>query len=346
MGRRPSARPRRRPIGFTLVELLVVIAIIGMLIGLLLPAVNSARESARRLQCQNNLKQLVLACHTFENASGSLPLLYSSSNQLGWITQILPYFELQSLSKQYNLAQPWFDASNAAAVAQRINTLECPSSPVVHLYTATDPGFAGQSANPLTTFTVAGTDYFAICGASTTTTVKAPSTIPAGYFYAYPNAPSSIDLSGAFGPQGTTPRPYQLAKISDGLSNTIMISEMSGRPYLYLAGGRQVPTANFPSYVSASSEEVPTNMPLDYGWGAWAHNNNFSVGTWSSDGTMQGGPSAINCSNYRGVFSFHSGGAYGGFADGSVRLLANDMSPVVFFALVTARAGDVTPGEF
>ena len=125
-----------------------------------------------------------------------------------------------------------------------------------------------------------------------------------------------------------------------------MISEMSGRPWLYLAGGRQVPVANFPSYVSASSEDVNTDMPLDYGWGAWAHNNNFSVGTWSSDGTMQGGPNAINCSNYRGVFSFHSAGAYGGFADGSVRLLASEMSPALFFALVTARAGDITPEEF
>ncbi len=352
LGRYPSVRPRKSPFhctlsgGFTLVELLVVIAIIGMLIGLLLPAVNSAREAGRRMQCQNNLKQLVLACHTFENESRVLPLLYSSSTQLGWITQILPYLELQSLSKQYNRGQPWFDASNAAAVSQRISTLECPSSPVPHIYTATDPGFAGQSASPLTTFTVASTDYFAICGASSTTTVKAPSTIPPGYFYVYPNAPSSTDLSGAFGPQSTTPTPYQLAKITDGTSNTVMISEMSGRPWLYLAGGRQVPVANFPSYVSASSEDVNTDMPLDYGWGAWAHNNNFSVGTWSSDGTMQGGPNAINCSNYRGVFSFHSAGAYGGFADGSVRLLASGMSPALFFALVTARAGDITPEEF
>jgi type II secretory pathway pseudopilin PulG len=325
---------------------LVVIAIIGTLIGLLLPAVNSAREAGRRMQCQNNLKQLVLACHTFENASGALPLLYSSSTQLGWIPQILPYLELQSLSKQYNFAQPWFDASNAAAVSQRVGTLECPSSPVRHVYTATDPGFAGESANPLTTFTVAGTDYFAICGASATTTAKAPSTIPAGYFYAYPNAPSSTDLSGAFGPQSATPKPYTLARITDGLSNTVMIGEMSGRPWLYLADGRQVPVANFPSYVGASSEDVTDDIPLDYGWGAWAHNNNFSVGTWSSDGTMQGGPNAVNCSNYRGVFSFHGAGAYGGFADGSVRLLAKDISPDLFFALVTARAGDVAPGEF
>ena len=87
------------------------------------------------------------------------------------------------------------------------------------------------------------------------------------------------------------------------------------------------------------------DIPFNYGWGAWAHNNNFNVGTWSSDGTMHRGTAAINCSNYRGVFSFHPAGALRAFADGSVRLLAREMSPAVFFALVTARAGDITPED-
>ena len=209
-----------------------------------------------------------------------------------------------------------------------------------------DPGFRGPGRSPLDDLHGGKHRLFCHLRRIDDDDREGSSTIPAGYFAVYPNAPSSTDLSGAFGPQSTAPRPYQLAKISDGLSNTVMISEMSGRPWLYLAGGRQIPAAAFPSYVSAGSEDVATDMPLDYGSGAWAHNNNFSVGTWSSDGTMQGGPNAINCSNYRGVFSFHSGGAYGGFADGSVRLLASEMSPALFFALVTARAGDVTPELF
>ncbi len=327
--------------GFTLVELLVVIAVIGVLVALLLPAVQAARESARRSQCTSNLKQLGIACQSYASVYGGFPLLYSSSTQPGWITELLPYFEEGNLLAQYNYRQPWFDASNAAAVTQRIPILECPTSPVDHFYTATDPGFAGQSANPLTTFSTSSADYFAIAGASSTTTAKAPSTIPPGYFYVYPSASSMTDVSGAFGPQSTTPVLRRLKQITDGLSNTTMISEMSGRPWLYLAGGNKIRAAGFPSYVSASSVDAMDDIPLDYGWGSWAHNNNFNVGTWSIDGSMQGGPCAVNCSNYRGVYSFHPTGVSACFADGSVRMLGADITPSVFFALITARGGEI-----
>ena len=332
-----------RPAAFTLVEILVVLVIISTLIALLLPAVQSAREAARMTQCKNNLKQLALACHHYESVERTLPLLYASSNQPGWITAILPYFDGGNLCEAYNPKQPWFDQSNADAVRRPIATLECPSTPGDRTFTATCPRFADDptAQHPMTTFLVGVADYFAISGALSSTTPKAPSIIPPGYFYVYPESSPGKDLGGPFGAQSATPTAHPLTDTRDGLSQTMMITEMAGRPHLYVTGSRRLTADEYPSYVSAGSVDVEHDVPLNYGWGGWPHNNNFTVGTWSLDGMLQGGSGTVNCSNYRGVYSFHVGGAFAAFADGSVRMLSWQTPPTLFFAPVTVRGSEI-----
>ena len=86
--------------GFTLVELLVVIAIIGILVSLLLPAV----QAVRRMSCQNNLKQLGLALHTYHDVNQRFPIGVDSINGLSWRVRLLPFVEQSNLFQQFNFA--------------------------------------------------------------------------------------------------------------------------------------------------------------------------------------------------------------------------------------------------
>src|SRR5438094_5585349 len=96
-------RVARRP-GFTLIELLVVIAIIGVLVGLLLPAVQKVREAANRMSCQNNLKQIGLAIHSYQDARACLPRS-RLTNGATWAVLLMPFVEQDNVFRQWNLNQ-------------------------------------------------------------------------------------------------------------------------------------------------------------------------------------------------------------------------------------------------
>ncbi|HIM30588.1 MAG TPA: DUF1559 domain-containing protein [Planctomycetes bacterium] len=149
-----STRSSLRRHGFTLVELLVVIAIIGVLVALLLPAVQAARESARRLSCTNNLKQISLSAHSFHDAYRRFPTgvlnwkgencppgsgqpFYDGEHQLiGTLPYLLPFMELSNVEKRITMemhidktAPPWWtDANTWKAAHIRISTFVCPSA--------------------------------------------------------------------------------------------------------------------------------------------------------------------------------------------------------------------------
>jgi len=118
--------------GVRVIEVLAVLGIIAVLIALLLPASRSSREAARRSQCVNNLKQIALALHNYEQVYKALPPAYTVDAEgrplHSWRTLILPYLEQESLYKKIDLSKPWNDPANATASATKLAVYICPEA--------------------------------------------------------------------------------------------------------------------------------------------------------------------------------------------------------------------------
>ncbi len=214
---------RQKRKGFTLVELLVVIAIIGILVGLLLPAVQAAREAARRMQCQNNLKQIALASHNFESSMKFLPPAFIGDNSENstlnswptWGAILLPYIE------QGNVLDLWDQKrlvgyQPPAAYQTEIATYLCPSRPPAVLslndFQILDGSRPGGAL----------TDYAASFGTHAAFTDSDGAIIPA--------LPTAISVDSV----GPLLEKYRnqitFATILDGTSNTTLFGEKSIRP--------------------------------------------------------------------------------------------------------------------
>lgn len=322
-----SRRLSRTPAsaGFTLVELLVVIAIIGILIALMLPAIQAARRSAARLQCSNNLRQLGLSVQTFNEAHKHLPPSefkpYKDGPERGWGTFILPFIEETALAKLYDHRLAWSDIKNRPVVSTPIAIWQCPLSESNRIEEHSEIDDKGKDKS----YVAAIGDYTALRGVH-----EEP--MKAGYIPTLDEKTRAGMLTKVDGDKSLAMP--KIARVSDGLSKTVMLSECFGRPSFW-------------------QQQVEVTVRIDKKGkekknegGPWAsQKNSFEIRGAPHDGIMDDdkiktGPCAMNCANDKNVFSMHAGGANAAFGDGSVNFLAEDIELRVLAALITRAAGE------
>jgi prepilin-type N-terminal cleavage/methylation domain-containing protein len=212
---------------FTLVELLVVIAIIGVLVALLLPAVQAAREAARRMKCQNNLKQIGLGLHNYHDTHnvfppGGMAIVNPSANNdgLGFHVYILSYLEQDALYRKFDTTMLYSAATNRSLGPVSVPIYRCPSA--INHYTENASENAPSGEKGWTTH------YHGNMG---------PNDVATNQYEVVQSTNGGQAQQGVLGRETKT----RIAQITDGTSNTFLVGETSwsrGNPVALPVGYR------------------------------------------------------------------------------------------------------------